>query len=280
MTGKPPPPALLQSLQVTAPSAVAETAIATVWRVRRADGTEAALKLYRGADMINEEAGVRLAEALGGRGMARIYATRPNAVLMEWLDGPPLSALVQSGEDDAASRALATLARSLHTTRLDKPVSLHSLYRWCEALFALRFSAECRPATRRLMEAATRRAEHRLAHQAPPRPLHGDLHHDNVHRTPRGDIAFDAKGLIGDPAFELANAFRNPKGAERAVRDPARIWARATIFAEITGISRQILLEWAAIKCALSIAWRAKGMLTSDSEIDLLARLLHASRHV
>jgi streptomycin 6-kinase len=40
--------------------------------------------------------------------------------------------------------------------------------------------------------------------------LHGDLHHENILRHGAGWMCIDAKGLIGDPAFEGAAYVRNP----------------------------------------------------------------------
>ena len=84
----------------------------------------------------------------------------------------------------------------------------------------------------------------------------------------------------GDPAYELANAFRNPKGAADLQRDPARISHLARIWSQGLDIERTRLLQWAAVKCALSIAWRAKGVLRDDKEADLLSLLLHHAEHV
>jgi streptomycin 6-kinase len=42
--------------------------------------------------------------------------------------------------------------------------------------------------------------------------LHGDFHHDNVmDGGPRGWLAIDPKGLIGEREFEFANLFRNTR---------------------------------------------------------------------
>ncbi|QHQ37011.1 aminoglycoside phosphotransferase family protein [Algicella marina] len=260
------------------PRLVAQTAVAEIWRVEQADGTPAALKRWHRPEMGNEGGGIALAEAVAGQGMVQVLARGENSVLMEWLEGPPLGDLVRSGDDEAATIALAATAHRLHGVRLSRPVQLSSLRRWYRALFELRFTAEARPLTRSLMREAATLALKLLESQTTQRPLHGDLHHDNIHRTARGDIAFDAKGLLGDPAFEYANAFRNPVGAEALMRHPATIRARADIFATTCGVPRQRLLQWAATKCALSIAWRAEGRLTRDRELDLLAQLLRMAR--
>ena len=90
----------------------------------------------------------------------------------------------------------------------------------------------------------------------------------------RGFCAFDAKGVLGERAYELANAFRNPAGAAELLRDPARQRARAASWSAAFGVDRARLRYWAAVKCALSIAWRSGGRVGADAEFDLLSCLL------
>jgi streptomycin 6-kinase len=40
--------------------------------------------------------------------------------------------------------------------------------------------------------------------------LHGDLHHDNILQNGDDWMVIDPKGMIGDPAFEIAAFIRNP----------------------------------------------------------------------
>jgi streptomycin 6-kinase len=105
-------------------------------------------------------------------------------------------------------------------------------------------------------------------------PLHGDLHHDNVIQTQTGPRAIDAKGYLGDSAFELANALRHPKGMKDLVRRTQQIDRCLTLYADAMAVPRQRLAKWAAAKCALSIFWRASGLVTEDAEADLLHLLL------
>ncbi len=84
-----------------------------------------------------------------------------------------------------------------------------------------------------------------LAKQSDLRPLHGDFHHDNIKRGARGYLAFDAKGVIGDRAFELANAFRNPLGADVTVQNPRRINHIAQLWGQAFEVPSSRLLSWA-----------------------------------
>jgi len=264
---------LLESFGVSAPRFVDRTAIATVWQVARADGTPAALKAWHGGDLRNEGPGLDLMAAWDGAGAARIYGRQGGAVLMEWLGGPSLGDMTRAGDDETAARILADVANALQAARPQVPPGLPRLSDWFQALFALDFDPACPPQARRDLEACRAQAQALLATEGDVRPLHGDLHHDNVRRGARGYLAFDAKGLLGERAYELANAFRNPKGAEALLREPGRIQVRADIWSATFGVDRSRLLQWAAAKCALSIAWRAKGRLRGDRELDLMGLL-------
>jgi streptomycin 6-kinase len=195
-------------------------------------------------------------------------------VLLEWLDGPSLGDLSRGGRDVEAGVELLATACRLHAALSRQHMVLPTLSEWFQGLFTLRFGPTCPSEVRVAILRATAIAAELLASADPPQPLHGDLHHDNIRGSPRGYLAFDAKGVLGEPGYEFANAFRNPKGAPHLVRDPARIARLADLWSEGIGLPRQRLLQWAAAKCALSIAWRSGPVLQQDPEIDLLTLLL------
>jgi streptomycin 6-kinase len=103
-------------------------------------------------------------------------------------------------------------------------------------------------------------------------PLHGDLHHDNIRTGARGFLAFDAKGLIGDPAYDLANAFMNPIDAPNIVADSARMIRMANTLANAVQINAPRLLDWAIAHCALTVAWDN----AAQPDVKLLNMLMHA----
>ncbi|OYX00148.1 MAG: hypothetical protein B7Z15_20540, partial [Rhizobiales bacterium 32-66-8] len=105
-------------------------------------------------------------------------------------------------------------------------------------------------------------------------PLHGDLHHDNIMSSDRGWLAIDPKGLIGDPAYDVANVFINPKGAAHLATDPRRIAARADILAERLNYSRKRILGWAAAHAALSACWLLADKSAITHQLACLPHLL------
>ncbi|MFV0335436.1 MAG: aminoglycoside phosphotransferase family protein [Tropicimonas sp.] len=274
MTDLPNPPAsLLTVLGVSSPVPVADTTIARVWKVVKADGGYAALKCYKNRDCGGEIPGIAFLRTLDGEAAARICGQGAGSVLVEWLDGPSLGDLSRGGRDDEASRELVTVAARLHRIPRGVPMALPSLSEWFASLFEMRFASGCGSELRHDIGRSRQIARHLLATMTGIVPLHGDLHHDNIRHGERGWCAFDAKGVLGERAYELANAFRNPDGVDDLMRDPARIRRLARSWSAAFEVEETRLLQWAAAHCALSISWR-HPVLDSDGDADLLHILL------
>lgn len=85
--------------------------------------------------------------------------------------------------------------------------------------------------------------------------LHGDLHHDNILIGPQGWLTIDAKGLLGDPAYEAAAFIRNPLNQvgdwphlDQILRN------RILVIAEATGWPRDRVWGWSLVS-ARDEAW-------------------------
>ncbi|NOD91806.1 phosphotransferase [Ruegeria sp. HKCCD4884] len=258
------------------PELVAETGQAQVWKVSSKHGP-AALKLYRTQDRGNEAPGSALLNAWRDRGAVRIFNEERNAVLMEWLDGPSLGDIARSGRPDDATRILAETAARLHGKPTIRDQGLRPLDQVFTPLFTCAFAPTCPALLRNDMLSAMDMGRHLLNSQPAPVPLHGDLHPDNIIMTDAGPRVFDAKGYVGDPTFELANALRHPKGMPDLVRDPQQIETCLSLYSKALRVPKERLAQWAAVKCALSIYWRSDGAIKNDPEADLLSLLLRQS---
>jgi streptomycin 6-kinase len=260
------PDSLLTRWRLFDPALVAETPTSTVWKVRQPDGQPAALKLLRPGE-IEEARGADYLQALGGLGAVQVLARDGNAILMEWCDGPSLGDLVREGQDTEATEIICDTIQRLHAAPVD-PAGLEPL--------AGRFSPlTAYPQTKDLALAAEL-AVRLLASTGPTGALHGDLHHDNILFSARGWLAIDPKGVHGDPAYELANTFRNPDGAKDLIFHQDRIARLADRFAQRLHQPRHRLLGWAAARCALSILWSREVGLDTAEDINLLPLLLPA----
>lgn len=269
MTNEPRPPSeLLSEFGVTPVSFVEETGIAIIWKVRRSNGEFAALKSYKRPNMGNEGAGFDFLLSLDGKASALVFQQTKTCALIEWLDGPSLGDLSRNGEDERASAELVEVANKIHASH--QSLDLPKLDTWFQALFSVEFAPDCPEAARQNILLCQDIARRLLSDQQHIRPLHGDLHHDNVRLGARGYCAFDAKGLLGERGYELANAFRNPKGVPELLRAPERIRYLRQHWSKQFRIDPNRLMQWVVAKAALSIAWRSSGKISADPEFDLL----------
>lgn len=206
------------------------------------------------ASEAEERQGWQLMEWWDGDGAARVYAhAGDQALLLERATGAELVELARTGRDDQATRILCAVAARLHRPRpTPPPDGLLPLADWFEELWPL---AETDPRLARSAEVAHRL----LAGQADVVPLHGDLHHGNVLDFGSGDWrVIDPKRLIGDRGFDYANIFCNPDldHPEPAIATrPDRFAARLHIVTELSGLSRERLLDWIIAWTGLSAAW-------------------------
>ena len=215
------------------------------------DGRPVVVKLARGDD---EQ---RAAAALGhyaGHGAVRLLAARQGALLLERaVPGVPLTVQVRDGRDDDATLILCDIIAALH--RREPPQGgFPAAAAWGSAL-----DAEP-PADRRLptaMQARARGLQRDLVlSQSGERLLHGDLHHDNVVLdAARGWLAIDPKGVIGEPAYEVGAALRNPPGDPRRFAVPSILDRRARMFAERLGLDLARVFAWGYAQAVLAALW-------------------------
>src|SRR5690606_4671155 len=144
-----------------------------------------------------------------GDGAATVFDIHGDTIFMEWLDGGTLGDAVRAGRDDEATIAIATLVSRLHHPRDGDLPDLQPLRERFEALF--RTDVRAWPHTARDLYARASGIALKLFDRPTAQlPLHGDLHHDNILSSARGWLVIDPKGVLGDPAYDLANVFINP----------------------------------------------------------------------
>ncbi|CUH77604.1 aminoglycoside phosphotransferase family protein [Tropicibacter naphthalenivorans] len=266
----------IEGFALTEVTALTNTPHAQLYKALGIDGAPCVLKLYREGHFGNEASGIALMNLWSESAplaCVQILGEGPGALLMEYIPGPLLGEDSRKGFDLDACQRLALVARALHAVPLPDLSRLPRLELWFGDLFNLQYAPNCPEGLRRDMGLAGDLARRMLTTDHKVRPLHGDLHHDNV-IVGAHPKAIDAKGILGDPAYELANAMRNPKGCAKLQRDRDHQSARLHIFAEGLDVDPARLAAWAAAKAALSIAWRAKGVLGDDLEADVLSLLL------
>jgi len=86
--------------------------------------------------------------------------------------------------------------------------------------------------------------------------LHGDLHHDNILQNGDEWLVIDPKGVIGEPAYEVAAFIRNPIPELMHHADATTIiHNRITRFAELLELPSQRILDWCFVQAVLSWVW-------------------------
>jgi streptomycin 6-kinase len=86
--------------------------------------------------------------------------------------------------------------------------------------------------------------------------LHGDLHHDNILQNGTEWIVIDPKGVIGDPAYEVAAFIRNPLPELLHSENITNIINnRITKFSEILDLDSQRIKDWCFVQSALAWSW-------------------------
>jgi streptomycin 6-kinase len=260
------------------PTLIAETPTSWVYKVEQTGREPAVLKQLK-PDLRDDEElrGSALLAWYSGEGAATVFDAVDGVIFMEWLDGTTLGEAARAGHDEEATIAIATVVKELHRPRDADPPPLLPLRHRYRALFEM--TAVRWPQMSRDLLARSAGIAHQLFDKpAPNVPLHGDLHHDNIIASRRGWLAIDPKGLIGDPAYEVANVFRNPRGAPKIFTDPRVVARRADILASRLGFQRKRMLAYAATHAALSICWSfEKEDATEVTEIlSVLPHLLTA----
>ena len=261
---------------LTQPEPIADTATSWVYRTQRAPGESVVLKILKPYGATDELRGAVLMAWYGGEGAARVVDIHDGMILMEWLDQAPLGDLVRRGEDDKATAVLCDVIAALHRARdTSVPDGLVPLGRWFRILLESdgRFWPDThRPLVGRAVVLARELIDTTTIHL----PLHGDLHHDNIVGSQRGWLAIDPKGLVGDPAYEIGNVFRNPIGADALVISPQRIDRLADVFAARLGFDRRRVLSWATAHTAISACWDHAAGNSTAADVDMLPRLMAA----
>jgi streptomycin 6-kinase len=236
-------------------------------RIEQVDGTLLAFG-RRGPQPVvvkltNDVNADRALDAFGGAGVVRLLERVPGALLLERLvPGDPLSDLCRRGSDDEATAIIARTVTAM--TPRSVPDGTPS-------------ACDLAPAFERYRASARQEVPADLARRAHDawlglcesgrdvRLLHGDLHHDNVRfDSTRGWIAIDPKGVVGEPAFEVGAALRNPIDMPGLFTDPGTIDRRVQRFARELRVDRRRVMGWAFAQAVLATIW----LIEDDEPVD------------
>lgn len=248
---------------------IADTVAGTVLDVTRADGTSAIIKILKPKVLEDSLRGADFLQWRDGVGCVHLLDRTGNMLLMEHAGTVTLRDHLETHGDLSATRIAAEVLTEYHrpSDRVP-PASLLPLPRYFASLFSKAERDRLDGARSPYVEAAEM-ADVLLADQRDVRPLHGDLHHENIMFGPRGWLVIDPAALIGDPALDVANMFSNPLDRFDLTLSEERIAEMAAIFAEALGRDVRTILRYAFAYGCLSAAWHDEDENTKDRDDEL-----------
>jgi len=217
-------------------------------------GSEVVVLKLLSSSEVDEQRGALALRYFDGRGAVRLLRYDDGAQLMEYASGDALVTLVEHGEDEKATHIVAQVIKQLHSVPQDAlKDGMVMLDRWFDALF-VRAAADRQVGIESIFERGAYRAEQLLTNQQEIRVLHGDIHHYNIKHSPRGWLAFDPKGVVGERTYDCANALCNPVMPE-LVHNETRLLNNAAIFADALELELGRVLVFTYIYACLNASW-------------------------
>jgi len=231
----------LNTWNLSNPQLLTQTVTSHIYTVTH--DTETVILKLLSASETEEQRGAAALRYFGGHGAVRLLRHDDGAQLMEYAAGDELVTLVERGEDENATRIIAQVIKQLHSVPQDSPHDgLFTLDRWFGELFN-KATADKRAGIESIYVRCAPLAQRLLADQHEVRVLHGDIHHRNIRQSPRGWLAFDPKGLVGERTYDCANTLCNPAMPE-LVHNETRLLTNAEILAEALSIDLSRVLAF------------------------------------
>ncbi|MBP1850658.1 aminoglycoside phosphotransferase family protein [Rhizobium halophytocola] len=256
---------ICQRWQLREPLRIADTFTSRIFRAQTPEGSRIVKQLKPAGE--RERTGMAYLRWRDGKGAVRLLDTIDDCYLLEDAGEHLLRDTLFAKGDVAATEILTHVLRALHAPAAGPPPpALLPLRAHFSELFRQAAKPQ-QPAIAALLVAAVPLAEALLADQTDSRPLHGDLHHENIIASSAGHwLAIDPQGLIGDPVYDVANVFGNPDGASSLVLAPERALYLARHFAGVFGCPPEKVLRHAIAHAALSVSWSLAQDLPPENQ--------------
>ncbi|MES5046593.1 aminoglycoside phosphotransferase family protein [Rhizobium nepotum] len=263
-------PSFPVSWNIEAAKQIADTPAGVVYEVTLGDGSLAVAKALKHKVLKDSLRGADFIEWRAGVGCVTLLDRSDDILLMEHAGSETLrDVLFRDGDDDATTTIAADVLLHYHRpSEVPPPSSLLTLPQYFESLFRKAEQDRSNGVDSPYVEAAAL-AQELIGRQSDIRPLHGDLHHENIMRSARGWIIIDPAGLIGDAALDVANMFSNPLDRFDLTRSEARIASMAAIFSKALKRDERVLLQYAFAYGCLSAAWHEEDGNTQERDDEL-----------
>lgn len=206
------------------------------------------LKLCLDIDGFKREAAALM--AFLGFGVVEILSENNGLLLLECaVPGISLKSYFPEN-DDQAINITANVIKRLHKAPIPSIHAFPHIKHWLEALDGdLEIPLQTLQKSREIRDKLLKTAK-------PDVLLHGDLHHDNILQNGEDWLVIDPKGVIGEPAYEVAAFIRNPIPELLNHADaPNIIHNRITRLAGLLELPSQRILDWCFVQAVLSWVW-------------------------
>ena len=243
----------LSAWNLSNPMLLTQTMTSHIYTVTH-DTETVILKLLSSSET-EEQRGAAALRFFGGHGAVRLLRYDEGAHLMEYASGDELVTLVKRGEDENATQIIAQVIKQLHSVPQDSPRDgLLGLDLWFGELFK-KAEEDKQAGIDSIYVRSAPLAQRLLVDPQEVRVLHGDIHHHNIRQSPRGWLAFDPKGLIGERTYDCANTLCNPAIPE-LVHNETRLLTNAAILADILELDLTRVLAFTyAYACLNASQW-------------------------
>ncbi|MCD8525435.1 MAG: aminoglycoside phosphotransferase family protein [Gammaproteobacteria bacterium] len=206
------------------------------------------LKLGLDIDGFKREAAALM--AFSGFGVVEILSENNGLLLVECAVPGIFLKSYFPDNDDQAINITANVIKRLHKAPIPSTHAFPHIKDWLEAL-----DGDLEIPVHTLQKAREIR-DKLLKTTGPDVLLHGDLHHDNILQNGEDWLVIDPKGVIGEPAYEVAAFIRNPMPELLHHSDiPNIILNRITRFAEALELSERRILDWCFVQAVLAWIW-------------------------
>jgi streptomycin 6-kinase len=253
----------LTAWNLSNPKLLMQTMTSNIYTVTHESET-VILKLLSPSE-IDEQRGAVALRCFDGHGAVRLLRYDEGAQLMEYAAGDELVILVERGEDENATRIIAQVIRQLHGVPQNIPHDgLILLEHWFEALFN-KATFDRQAGIDSIFVRSASLARRLLVDPRDVRVLHGDIHHRNIRKAPRGWLTFDPKGLVGERTYDCANTLCNPVMPE-LVHNETRLLTNAAILADTLALDLSRVLAFTYAYACLNASWWLLRMGTTGAE--------------
>ncbi len=193
-------------------------------------------------------------------GAARVLAEEDGMLLLEQaLPGTSLKSYFPQNDDEATHIACDVM-KLLQQATIPKPSNFTPVNSYLETLntdyeIPRQYLNKARIIFDKLIQTSNKQVL-----------LHGDLHHNNILKNRDSWIVIDPKGIIGEPAYEIATFIYNPiPELLNTNRASDLIKNRITIFAKLLNLSEIKIINWCFVKVVLGWIWSIEDNLNTDT---------------